>query len=424
VWAGRGVALKRKLIDSIVDFLAAPSAATAKDLDRHGRIDWWRTYSWLDTSGVALYFAQAIKDIGATDVLPRSVHDRLEQNLADSRNASNVMFIEFCRINAAFGSTAAPYAVHKGFSLVPDYCPDPSLRTQVDFDFQVCPEHVTVFAEVLRSLGYHPITNSRGEERFETIPGHIPHLRDIYRPKTSFRTELHFGQSSAEDTSELLKHGRCRVKYLNGASFPVLPQFDEFLDQTNHIIRHSGGGWIRTSCLLEMSYFIRKQREDSHFWANLKERCATDGTARYAVGLALGLMLATFPAPDLAPAGQFVEALSPEVQLWVRCCGRKFALAKFPGTKLHLLLDQATAKDLNEWRRSARRRLFPIKKPAQVGIAIDQSLAARVKAAYVQTRWEIGRVNFHVVQSCRLWCEYRKWRHALQTIQKRQTSSN
>lgn len=424
MWAGRGVALKRKLIDSVVDFLAAPSAATAEDLDRHGRIDWWRTYSWLDTSGVALYFAQAIQDIGATNVLPRSVHDRLEQNLADSKIASKAMFTEFCRINAAFGSTAAPFAVHKGFSLVPDYCPDPSLRTQADIDFQVCPEHVAVFAEALRSLGYHPITNFRGEERFETIPGHIPHLRDIYRPKVSFRTELHFGQSPAEDISELLKHERCKMKCLNGASFSVLPQFDQFLNQINHVVRHVNAGWIRTSWLLEMSYFVRNHRKDVRFWSDLKAQCATDGTARYAVGLALGLMLATFPAPDLAPAGQFVEALSPEVQLWVRCCGRKFALAKFPGTKLHLLLDHATAKDVNEWRRSVRRRLFPIKKPAQVGIAIDQSLAARVKAAYVQTRWEIGRVNFHVVQSCRLWCEYRKWRRALQTIQKRQTSSN
>jgi hypothetical protein len=46
--------------------------------------DWERSYYWLDASGVALYFLNAVKQQHLESLIPVSVLRRLEQNQADN----------------------------------------------------------------------------------------------------------------------------------------------------------------------------------------------------------------------------------------------------------------------------------------------------------------------------------------------------
>src|SRR5438046_2472712 len=76
------------------------------------------------------------------EALPAPIRDHLRRNRASNRRRIAEMKTEFGSLNCRFKAAGVDYVVLKGFTLIPDFCPDASLRSQYDYDYLVRPESV------------------------------------------------------------------------------------------------------------------------------------------------------------------------------------------------------------------------------------------------------------------------------------------
>ena len=118
------------------------------------RKDWKDLLRWLDTSGLALYFFDRLRELDLLEVLPSPVLARLRQNLADNSERIHGMIAEAAAIQHRFQEAGVSYAVLKGFSLWPISVSKLELRSQLDLDFLVSEESADRAREVLEGFGY------------------------------------------------------------------------------------------------------------------------------------------------------------------------------------------------------------------------------------------------------------------------------
>ena len=110
---------------------------------------WQRVLRRLDDVGLSFYFLQRLEDCNATGAIPASALSRLQQNFASNQCRVEDMARRFDLINKKFNDAGIHYAVMKGFSLVPQFCPDASLRHQGDFDYLIDDKSVEAAHRVL-----------------------------------------------------------------------------------------------------------------------------------------------------------------------------------------------------------------------------------------------------------------------------------
>ena len=121
----------------IATFREADRGSHVEQLARLSIRDWRRGLYWLDASGLALYFGQRVAASRLEERVPAEILNALDQRLEDNKQRTAQLFREFEAINNAFQNSGAHYVNLKGFTLIPDYCPDPSLRCQFDLDFMI-----------------------------------------------------------------------------------------------------------------------------------------------------------------------------------------------------------------------------------------------------------------------------------------------
>ena len=173
--------MKRSLARAVVDCLRLSDQPHDFDRLRKFSLRQWRQAAgWLDHSGLTLYFLDRLQANGAAAVLPQELLSRFEQSLADNRLRVDDLARESGRINDTFNQAGVEYAVIKGLSLWPDFCPDPYLRAQVDLDYLIGPGSIEPAHSAIQQLGYEP------KVCFErSLPVRAP----------SAKTPLPFGQS-------------------------------------------------------------------------------------------------------------------------------------------------------------------------------------------------------------------------------------
>ena len=108
-----------------------------KAIEKFTGREWEHVQRWLDDAGLAFYFLREIKKNNGADILPPSVLQRLERNYASNGARIENMSYWFNEINKRFDEKGVRYEVVKGFSLIPEFCPQAALRHQGDFDYLV-----------------------------------------------------------------------------------------------------------------------------------------------------------------------------------------------------------------------------------------------------------------------------------------------
>jgi len=380
---------------------------------------WNQTLNWLDASGMALYFAQHVRGHGLENALPPEITARLQTNLADNARRTSQLFDEFARINQAFQNLCLAYAVVKGFALVPDYCPEPSLRYQLDFDFLVHRRDSSALAGVMDELGYELASDAGTVWHFKKGEHRLPRISQLYEPRPQLAVELHFVDQPDPQTAVDVRPPtflHVKTARLNDVEFPVLADVDAFVGQATHLFKHMRSEWTRASWVLEFRRFLVGRAHDRGFWHAVNRRTAANEGARLAIAAAIAVADVTFgPVPHNAASAIF--AASDRVRCWIDLYWRDILLSNFPGSKLYLLLERELT-DPQEWKQLSRSRLYPLHRTPRV-VHVEKSNSRPLGAVVTQMRFAIFRMRFHLVEGLRYWRESRRWKRSVADIKQR-----
>jgi hypothetical protein len=380
---------------------------------------------WLDQSGIALYLLDKLQQHDALDHVPADFRQALERRSHANRERSLAMLGEFERIVEYFNKHSVRFCVLKGFALIPDFCSEPHLRHQIDFDFLVAPESLDAAKCAMQFCGYtQQATHQSNEVTFATPLQHIPSANDdIYAiPRhrevdllTAVRQVAH-GVSIEAPSASLDK---VSIKTLRGISFPSLPAEDMFALQVMHAFKHLLGSWVRVSWLLELGYFIDRHYDDADLWRSVIDGIGRDERVRNAFGLIVSLTQTLFPSPlPHLLADWCLRPLSPRIQAWVTQFGVKTAISDLDGTKLTLFVHRLFVDDENSWNAYVRNRLFPIGRQSPIGNVTTARPRDRIKVRASQWLHSVRRATFHARELVCLPVEAVRWWLALRSVEK------
>jgi hypothetical protein len=371
--------------------------------------EWQRLLTWLDTSGLALYFYDRLVELNQTDVVPPDVLVRLKRNLAENTARTQGMLAELKAVHLAFQSAELSYVVLKGFSLWPHSVARPELRSQLDLDFLIAAKSASVARQILESRGYHLRAISGRSWEFKTSEAPDRSLESLYKDVPYRSVELHL-QDDVSSRESLLD--RAERLCVCDTSVPVLSPADLFLGQGMHCFKHICSEFSRTAHLLEFRRHVLARYSDAAFWSEVQHRAAGNPRAPFALGvvtLLIARLMGVF-APD-ALTSWTVDKLAPRVRLWVELYGRRAVLASFPGNKLYLLLQRELAGSGVPAKRSLRQALLPLSLPPLIVHAQEnETVGMRARRYWAQLRFVLFRLKFHAVQGLGYIRESVRWR--------------
>lgn len=398
--------MNQKLAKTIVRCFDRSLPTTHTSFSLFSGSDWRSVGTWLDTSGIALYFLERLKQLNLTASIPAAILAELESKAYQHEQRVAEQFEEFSAVVDLLQRSGIPFAIQKGYSLIPDYSPDPRLRLQLDFDLLLESHAVSACNQLLLARGYgllNQVTDSFHHEwklrRGETG---IPRLSDLYKAKGEFTIEVH---------SNLIPTAPPAVvwKQVRGVTFPSLPKIEVFEEQCLHVFRHLRSEQTRLSWILEYSNFVHLHREDEEFWSEIRRRCDVDPSFACAF-LCLDSLASHFfgACAPLWLEDLKARYLTDGLEKWLNRYAWDVALADFPGTKLYLLLERELMESQEEWQRMARRALFPLHRPPQVVISTHAGNRNR-QYSRGRLRHVFARTQFHVREACRVSYELVRW---------------
>jgi putative nucleotidyltransferase-like protein len=409
--------LAREIVDDLrVSGLPKAKAARATGFSRH---DWEQAIGWLDQSGLALLYWNCLTALGAEDTVPPEIRQALTRSLVDHLHRVVAMTAEFNAINQCFEKAAIPYAVLKGFAVIPDYCPDVALRMAYDYDYLVASQNVERAEQALAAAGYvrkkervnHPLVYFHA-----TRPTRSPIGReDLYSSSFPRTIELHHylweSQGlgiSVELPQDMLDSARVRSG--QGLRFSVLSQEDELIFQILHAFRHILYNWCRLCSLRDIAYFVENRSADTALWERFSKRIRGCKPLPEIAGVVLLLVASVFGA-SIPPRirAETVDTLSGALVLWVERYGKQSALDNFSRNKFGLFLHREFVDDPAVWRRVRRKLLFPMQRPNRAAVAGTSRLSARLGASWKQTLYSGERLVHHLVAALRYGWESYRW---------------
>jgi len=382
-----------------------------------------RILQWLDDSGLAFYFLQRLKDRGATSAVPADILERLETSFASNQERTDDLRQRFDTINARFADAGISFAVLKGFSLVPQFCPMAALRYQGDLDYLVDEHSLAPARRVLNGLGYTEKKSKSSHESIFLSPGAKSGFRGgkQYSLQAPHAVELHL------DVWDESLHGvfapprpfspnAAWVRAGDGETFPSLSDPDEFLLQVLHACNHLFTHWIRMSCLLEIAYFLNQRSDDWDLWNRVEERVGRDLKLREFAVIIAEMAARLFDCPIPGPIHRWGASLRPGPRLWLERYSRSWAFADIPVHEFDLLPESKLVLFLRQQYRSvcpSDSTAHPSgrrgSRPRQMLASITRNPALIVNLDWWQRQLLARRIAFHVMAGLRYVCEIPRW---------------
>jgi len=418
--------VSKTLAESVVDFLSfsGTTSDSITKLRKFRGAEWKRAISWLHDAGLALYLLQKLKDTNATDLLPISAWSRLEENLTANRQRVAYLSSQFDFLNRKFNRAGVRYAVVKGFSLVPQFCPDASLRHQSDFDYLVDNQSLPLAKTVLEYAGYSLKKSKANELVFLMPSAGMPRSADgQYEAASPFAVELRrafwdrdiHGVSLAEPGFSV---DSIRIHQWQELTFRALPEEDAFLIQVIHAFNHILTGWIRMSWLHEIGYFLNQRSTDGALWEHIERRVGGDPLLREMVVVIAGLSGHFFRAPFPYRFRIWSKELRPSVRIWIQNYAWTWAFARnrvdqfslFSAAPVVLFLHQQYLPDESARRHLMRSRLLPWEQVFRRVRSITANSSANAGGRGSQLERLLIRLLFHVTGGLRYLWEIPRWR--------------
>jgi hypothetical protein len=381
--------------------------------------------TWLDHSGLALYFFARLRDRGELGPLPPDFRDALKRRFHSNCKRMEAMVDEFSKVNAELRSRAIPHAFLKGFTLSPEFCPDPALRHQSDLDILVHADSLTEATQALSACRYSLSgAEAGGGLRFATPLQYVPSARDdIYRVTPHREAELHTsvwettGHVSLVAPKDCLE--RTRRRKLRDIEYFSLVTEDMFLMQGLHAFSHLLGSWVRVSWLWEIHYFLQTNAGDAGLWHGIIGRAGHDPKLRKSIGLVLCLTTELFGGPIPEALDDWcLDALPERLETWVRHFGTQWALSELAGSKVTLFIHKEFVDDSSKWRGYLVRRLIPVLGKPSIGRIGASDVKTRLVGRAAQLKFSGQRLAFHARELFVLAGKAFRWRHVLKSRQK------
>lgn len=404
----------RKRVRQVV--LCSLSHPIDRDIDLLSQIsrrEWKRLLTWLDVSGLALYFFDRMLEMGRLGVLPPFAVERLERNLGENTERTRGMIAESIAIQHGFQSDGLRYAVLKGISLCPVAVSRPELRHQFDLDYLIARADAGKARRELEKLGYR--AHALGERCWEFKKGETPYVsvKDLYKDLAYRGVELHLDASTPVGSSQL---ENLAGRALGDVTMPLLAPVDLFIAHAMDVFKDVCSSFTRASHLLEFHRHILARSDDDLFWSELRHRVAGDRKTR--VGIAVVSCVAETVVGKFAPEALTMwtaNELSPAVRLWIEHYGHDCILAEPPGTKLYLLLQKELELEGVLPRQKLSTSLLPTRLPrAAVRGSRGEGLSTRFARYTTQVRFVLSRFRFHCVEGLRFAVESYRWNRRLE----------
>ncbi len=413
--------MKLSLKESVVEFLAfsRTSGGPTRELSGFSAGEWEHSLTWMDYSGLALYFLRAIQS--HTDWVPRFVLECLQNKLGANLERTAYMERQFAFINRAFEEAGVRYAAVKGFTLVPEFCPEASLRHQSDLDYLVNGPSLDLACQVLEDIGY--VLHKEAQHEVTLILPHkeaLIRIDEQYNANTPHSVELHLTVGElrhlAWEEPQFLENAVKRA--FQGSAFCSLPDDDTFVLQSIHAFYHILDGWIKLSWLYEIGYFLEKRATDSDLWQRISTRLSDEPPLREAVAVVVSLAAQFFRARIPFTVNRWVEEIRPTVRMWIEKYSRPWVFghnlledeyAWFPTRKLVLFLYGQYVPDSGNWRSVLSRRLLALR-------GIDKAMRRITRDSSAQ-RWQTSQLNarefwkipYHIGANLRYLWELPRW---------------
>lgn len=402
-----------RLAKHIVAFLGhGERCASVSALEGFSARQWKRALPWLDSSGLALYLLNRIEDLNAGDVLPPPVLARLRQNQDDNRERTAALMEQMRVIHQRFFAYGIEFAVLKGYSLVPDYCPLAAVRHQCDLDYLVASDHLDRASHILHGMGYSRVRRSPGTFTFSRSTGVLPSRDEIYQPALNYSVELHTSLWENDEVAVLESLPRVleqrQFHQASSVVSPVLAPEDRFIHQCMHVLSHMLQFWIRLAWLYEIASFLRRPSTDAAFWRLVEKRIGGREYVAKAVRLVSLLAARMFSIETpLLRADDY-----PSLELWINDYGSRWALHDLPGSKLSLFLFREFMNE-EQWRRLERRRLLPVHRPHAATQLNAAEPRRSLRAHVAEYFYALQRLRFHAREAVVYLWEKPRWQQRL-----------
>jgi hypothetical protein len=379
---------------------------------------------WLDDAGLAFYFLRKVKHTIAANTIPAWVVASLEQSFAANRQRVSDMCHRFESLNRKFNEAGVRYAVLKGFSLVPGFCPDVHLRHQGDFDYLVDAESLSMAQRIVVEAGYSPKASRSSQESIFVMPGTTNATRgpQQYSVRAPHAVELHLDIWDGElhrllPMPRLFSVNRTRIQQWNGLVFPVLTDEEAFLIQVLHACHHLFTYWIRMSSLFEIGYFLNRRTFDTSLWMLVDERVGDNLMLREFVVVITELVAKLFAAPVPLLVRGWGEKIRPATRIWIEnyalqcafCVVPSYELCLLPRAKLVRFLQQQY-EGVRVQRNSMPNRLVTFSRLSRIVSSIKENPSLLLQAGWWRRQLLIRRSLFHGMAGLRYVCEIPRWR--------------
>jgi hypothetical protein len=418
--------MKRSPAECVVNLLGFSDdrSENVDALRKLSRREWEFVLRWLNDASMAFYLLRKLKERNATETVPPWVMARLQRSFAANQLRIADMAHQFGVLNQKFNDAGVRYAVLKGFSLVPEFCPDADLRHQGDIDYLVDEPSLLEAQRVVLEAGYIRKVSASSQELVFILPGmgEPSHDPEQYYARGPHAVELHLDIWDSEydrvRMKKLFSVEQAGTQHWNGFVFPALADEDAFLVQVLHACHHVFNYWLRTACLLEIGYFLNRRLDDTSLWNQVEQRVGDNLVLREFVVVVTELAANLFRSPVPPVVRKWGSRIRSGPRVWIDRYARHWALSEmpthssslFPGAKLALFLHQQYKDDTIAPTISTQDRLMTHSRLVRIASSIKNNPSIVLDTEWRRRQLLIRRSLFHVLSQLRYLYEIPRWR--------------